>query len=376
VRFARLGVAAALFAAATLAVPTPAFADSTRDRQWFLRSLRVADAHKYSQGEGITVAVIDTGVDANHPDLVGNVLAGTETTPGSRGGNGQRDNDGHGTKMAGLIAAHGHGSGDGALGIAPKAKILPIRDTDADGFGSDAGEVAGIDWAIAHGAKVISISRAGSTTPALRAAADRARAADIVVVNGVGNRPREVFVAGAARIRGVVAVAATDRNGNHASVSVTGPEVVLAAPGVDITSVFRGGGYNTDTGTSDSTAIVAGAVALVRAKYPNLSADEVIHRLTATAADKGPAGRDEQYGYGVLNLVAALTANVPPAGQVNATASATPSSSPSTTAAAAPAPGPSSSSNSSTTVLALVILAALVVAGSLAWLYTRRRRTS
>jgi type VII secretion-associated serine protease mycosin len=378
VRLAKLVVAATCCVAATLAVqPAPALADSTRDKQWFVRSLNLAQAHRYSQGEGVTVAVIDTGVEANHPDLRGNVLTGTETTPGSRGGNGQRDTIGHGTKMAGLIAAHGNGSGDGALGIAPKAKILPIRDSDPYGFGSDAGEVAGIDWAIAHGAKVISISRGGSTTPTLEGAVNRARAADVVVVNAVGNRPEAAFVAAAAALPGVVAVAATDRNDNHAAVSVTGPEVMIAAPGVDITSVSKGGGYTTGTGTSDSTAIVSGAAALVRAKYPDLSADEVIHRLTATATDKGPPGRDEEYGFGVLNIVAALTANVPPAGQVNATASATPSRSPSRTAAAAPAPGPDSSSDSSTAVLALVVLAALVVAGILAWLYTRRRhRTS
>jgi type VII secretion-associated serine protease mycosin len=365
-------VAAVFCAAATLAVqPIPAYADSTRDKQWHLGFLKVAEAHKYSQGEGVTVAVIDTGVAANHPDLRGNVLPGRDTTNGRSTGVGTRDNDGHGTAMAGLIAAHGHGSGAGALGIAPKAKVMPIRETDAFGFGSDAGMVAGMDWAIANGAKVISISGGGSTTPTLRAAVSRAREANVVVVAAAGNTDADVFVTGVARIEGVVAAAGTDRNGNHAAISVSGPQVVLAAPAVDITSTNKDGGYRTGSGTSDSTAIIAGAVALVRAKFPNLSADEVVHRLTATATDKGPPGRDEQYGYGVLNLVAALTANVPPA---SASASAaTSAASPSTTAAAAPEPGPSTS-NTSTTVLALVVLVALVAAGLIAWMVVRRRR--
>ena len=87
---------------------------------------------------------------------------------------------------------------------------------------------------------------------------------------------------------------------------------MLAAPGVDIVSTAPGGGYSTGTGTSDSTAIIAGAAALVRARFPNLSAAEVVHRLTATATDAGPPGRDEEYGFGILNLVDALTKDVPP----------------------------------------------------------------
>jgi type VII secretion-associated serine protease mycosin len=382
VRFARLGVAAAFCAVATLAVqPVPAYADSTRDKQWHLGFLKVAEAQTYSQGSGVTVAVIDSGVDASHPDLRGNVVRGTDILAGGTGsGGGLRDVDGHGTGMAGLIAAHGHGASLGALGIAPKAKIIPIlASTDPESQVNKASpdEIArAIDYAVAHRAKVINLSVGVLRSQSISDAVEQARAADIVVVAGAGNTNRDVFVPYPGGAEGVLTVGATDRAGNHASISVTAREVDLAAPGVDITSTDPGGGYSAGTGTSNSTAIVAGAVALVRAKYPNLSADEVIHRLTATATDKGPPGRDEQYGYGVLNLVAALTANVPPAGQVNATANATPSSSPSTTAAAAPAPGPDSSSNGSTTVLALVVLFALVVAGGLAWLYIRRRRTS
>jgi type VII secretion-associated serine protease mycosin len=374
VRLARFGVAVAFCAAATLAVlPLPAHADATRDRQWHLGFLRVTEAQKYSQGEGITVAVVDTGVDSNHPDLRGNVLPGTNLLPGGSG-DGRRDTDGHGTGMGGLIAAHGHGAQAGALGIAPKAKLLPIQAIFGERSKNRDDTIAqAINYAVDQGAKVINLSVGVARSQGLRDAVERAREADIVLVAGSGNTTDGSIVPYPGGAEGVLTVAAIDQRSRHASISITGPEVDIAAPGVDITSTTAGGGYRTGTGTSDSTAIVSGAAALVRAKYPNLSADEVIHRLTATATDKGPPGRDEQYGYGVLNLVAALTANVPPAGQVNDTASATPSGSPSTTAAAAPAPGPNSSSNSSTTVLALVVLAALVVAGILAWLYARRR---
>lgn len=380
-RFVRLGAAASLVVAASLvAQPAPAHADATRDKQWHLGFLKVAEAHTHSQGEGVTVAVIDTGVNAQHIDLRGNVLPGKEVTPGAKTGNGQQDDDGHGTGMAGLIAAHGHGSGAGALGIAPKAKILPIRDTDAYGFGTAAGMVAGINWATDHGAKVISVSSGGGTSPELEAAVVRAQQADVVVVAAAGNTDGAVFVAGLARVPGVVAVAATDQKGNRAAISVAGPEVVIAAPGVKITSTDHTGGYRTGTGTSDSTAIVAGAVALIRAKYPSLSADEVIHRITATATDKGGPGRDEQYGYGVLNLVAALTADVPPATTSTASTGPAVRGSPTPTAVAAPGAGSEDSSgNGSGLIVVTVVILVLFAAGAIAFLaivIRRRNRTS
>ena len=97
--------------------PVPASADATRDSQWHLKFLNIAEAHKVSTGKGVVVAVIDTGVNASHPDLQSSVQKGIDVTPG-RSGDGQQDSDGHGTAMAGLIAAHGHGSDIGALGIA------------------------------------------------------------------------------------------------------------------------------------------------------------------------------------------------------------------------------------------------------------------
>jgi type VII secretion-associated serine protease mycosin len=380
VRKWKLGVAAAFCVAATLSVPpVPAFADATRNSQWHLNVLGVAEAQKISRGEGVTVAVIDTGVDPSHPDLRNNVLKGKDIVANGSG-DGRQDDDGHGTGMAGLIAAHGHGSADGALGIAPEAKVLPIRVENTGNHGNSDEVVRAIDYAVSQRTKVISISWGVGGTPGLRAAVDRARQADIVIVAAAGNRPEDVFVTYPAAIEGVVAVAATDRNGNHASVSVTGSQIVLAAPGVDIVSANKNGGYRNGSGTSDSAAIVAGAAALVRAKYPNLSADEVVHRLTATATDKGAPGRDDEYGYGVLNLVGALRDNVPPAGQASGspTSGTTETDSAgSSTAAAAPTSASNDSGGGSTSTVLVVALLALLAAGGVGWaVIARRRRTT
>lgn len=294
--------------------------DRIRDDQWHLRYLQTSDAHAHSQGEGQIVAVIDTGVEP-HPDLQANLMPGIDLMSDLR--DGRRDTDSHGTGMAGLIAAHGKGRNDGALGLAPRAKILPIRDRIS--LAVEGGDLlaAGIEWALRQGADIISISSGGSPTARLRKAIEAATREDIVVVASAGNRPGTQAVTFPAAYDGVLAVGATDRQGNHADVSVTGKQVAISAPGVDIYSTSYNGQYRKGTGTSDAAAIVSGAVALVRSKFPGLSAQEVIHRLTATATDKGPPGRDEQYGYGVLNLVAALTADVPPLGAGTTTTPAT-----------------------------------------------------
>ncbi|MEH1125955.1 S8 family serine peptidase [Micromonospora sp. CPCC 206061] len=298
--------AASLAAAINLIVPL-FHADRIRDDQWHLRFLSIDSAHKQNLGEGVTVATVDTGVSP-HSDLRKNLTSGTDLITG---GNGQQDINSHGTSMAGLIAAHGNGSG-GALGIAPRSRILPVRIAAQDGRGTPDDVAAGIDWAIEHEAKVISVSYAGASSARLRMSVDRAAREDTIVVAAAGNRPESLAVGFPAALDGVLAVGAVGRDGEHAELSVTGEAVAITAPGVDIYSTSTNNNYSKGSGTSAATAIVAGAAALVRSKYPELSAPEVVHRLTATATDKGAPGRDEQYGYGVLNLVAALTADVPP----------------------------------------------------------------
>jgi subtilisin family serine protease len=283
---------------AVLGLPPAAAADSVRDRQWHLAALGVSEAHRLTRGEGVVVAVVDTGVDDRSGELAGAVLPGKEF--GERPtGDGRTDTDGHGTAVAGIIAGRGLPNGGGILGIAPGAEILPVQTLHSEFGGSPADLGKGVDWAVSRGADVICIAAGTSEYGAVSSA----------VVAAAGNAPGEAGVAFPARLPGVVAVAGTNRAGDHAAVSVIGPEVLLAAPAVDIISTTAFGKYVTSQGTSNSAAIVAGVVALVRAKFPGLSAVEVVRRLTVTATDRGKPGRDEEFGFGIVNPVAALTAS-------------------------------------------------------------------
>ncbi|MET8039943.1 type VII secretion-associated serine protease mycosin [Micromonospora sp. NPDC005215] len=331
--------------------------------QWHLSFLKVAEAHKVSRGNGIKVALPDSGVD-RHPDLEGNLLSGTDIVPGGSG-DGLTDKDGHGTGMAGLIAAHGGGKSD-TLGIAPQAKILPIY-CSPPGANSDTESLsAAIEYAISNGADVISISIAGGASSRLEQAIKMALQSDIVVVAAAGNAPWNQVAGYPARYPEVIAVGGIDRNGNRAAVSVTGPEIDVVAPAVDIYSTSLDGKYRKGTGTSDATAIVAGAAALIRSKYPYLPAQEVAHRLTATAIDKGAPGRDDEYGYGVIDLVAALTADVPPLGFESVSASA--GAGPTTTAGAQPG-----DDEGDATARGLATLGVILAAG-VGWAVVVRRR--
>ncbi len=283
-----------------------AIADSVRDAQWHLSFLGIRNAQLVSRGEGVAVALVDTGVDASHPDLGDSIGTGLEVE-GS--GNGHVDADGHGTSMAGLVAARGRTSSSGALGIASASLVIPIKIPNQRPLTV----ATAIDRAIEQGAKVICLALTTSDDRELELAVRRAQAADIVIVAGAGNFP-DVGVQPPATYAGVVVAVGIDRDGKRADISVSGSEALLAAPAVGIVSTAPGAGYSEITGTSPATAIIAGVAALVRSKYPELSAAEVINRMTSTAIDKGTPGRDKEYGFGIVDPVSALTANVPPLG--------------------------------------------------------------
>ncbi|MDR7280767.1 type VII secretion-associated serine protease mycosin [Catenuloplanes atrovinosus] len=295
--------------------------------QWHLESLKIDQAHQISTGVGITVAVLDSGVDS-HRDLQPALLPGISLLDGAAT-SGQSDEQGHGTAIAGLIAASG--GTDGASGIAPGSKILPIKILDAQGRGSTDNTAKGIRWATSHGAKIINISTASGPNIEVRKAIEEAIAADVVIVASSGNKPTHNVIAFPAYIDSVVAVGATGRDGAIADISTSGEKLDLAAPGVDLLSTWTGQTYQPGTGTSASAAIVSGVAALVWSRYPELSAAEVVHRMTATAVDKGAPGRDPEYGFGIVDPVAALTANVPPL-------ETEPAAEPTATAQAAPVP--------------------------------------
>jgi hypothetical protein len=343
------------------------------------------------------VAVIDTGVKGDHEDLAGNVLPGIDAwaaTHGGDPGDGWNDTDGHGTGMAGLIAAHGHGpgNGDGALGIAPKAQIIPITiqpqgesdPTELDTTYSDSYHLA-IREAMNRGADIISISQQGPQIEHIQPALD----AGIIVVVAAGNQPDNYFVNAPP---GSVAVGAVRSDGNIADVSTRGQLapppldelgvgfgaqfgfVWLTAPGEDIASTSYTGGYRIGTGTSPSTAIVSGAAAAVWSRYPELTGDEVIHHLLETSTDKGAPGPDVEYGYGDLDLVRALeTQPSPPTTTTTAGPDATmaPTVPPDEQAAAGTG---DSGSDASGTGMAVAVGGAIVAAAGLSGALVTRRR--
>jgi type VII secretion-associated serine protease mycosin len=311
------GLSAALACAVGVgAAPGVAAADQVRADQWQLAALDARDAWKLSTGKGVVVAVVDSGVDAKHPDLVGQVLPGIDLVDPGADDAGAVDPVGHGTTVAALIAGSGK-DGAGVEGIAPGAKILPIRVLDKANKYDDPNIVArAVRWGVDHGATVINLSLGGALrSEAIAEALLYAAAHDVVVVACTGNvatDPNTHQVWYPAREPGVIAVAGLGARGTEAlwSGSLTGPETVLTAPAVNLTGARPGGGYWQVQGTSFAAPLVAGAASLVRARYPRMSAANVINRLIGTARDLGVAGRDDRFGYGEVNPVAALRNNL------------------------------------------------------------------
>ncbi|WAL71989.1 S8 family serine peptidase [Kitasatospora sp. YST-16] len=314
-----------------------ASADQVRDGQWVNSYFNLDKVWAVSKGDGVIVAVIDSGVDASHPDLAGSVLPGYD--PGGQGLN-TNPTDDHGTSIAGIIAAHGHGSGDGVVGLAPSAKILPIYKGKADGTSALPED---IKWAVDHGAKVINLSlgsdaKAGSRSALTEAVAYAAKN-DVLIVGAAGNESLKT-VDSPGNEPGVLAVSAVDKSGAIWPRANSGPEVKIAAPGVDIVIACAGGKYCIGDGTSEATAYVSGAAALLRAKYPELTAGQVASRLVKTvqvpASLQGAKVPDSRYGYGILALYEALTKDIPagpPQGPLGGAFGAT--SEPSSTSSAA-----------------------------------------
>jgi len=297
---------------AITAAPRTAQAQTVRAAEWYLDFLHVPQAQQISTGAGVTVAVVDSGVDASHPDLSGRVMAG-KSFGSAVAQPSTEDTVGHGTAMAGIIAAQGGGAHH-ALGIAPRASILSVRSSATSH--SDPDDVAkAIRWATDHGADVINVSQAANTsTPEEVSAVHYAEVHDVLIVAGAGNTNVGVTSVGApGRLKGVLNVTGVDQSGKFWNGSAQGKYATLSAPAVKIVSPTSIGrtGYAQGTGTSAATAIVSGVAAMVRAKYPDMDAANVINRIIKTATDRGPTGWDQQYGFGIVNPVAALTANVP-----------------------------------------------------------------
>jgi subtilisin family serine protease len=311
------------WACGILSVPVPP-ATLAQIRPEELRALDQIDAPaawRTSLGAGVTVAVLDTGVDPNVPDLAGSVTAGPDFTAGADPA-GYRPPLLHGTYIASLIAAHGSGRDDqfGVIGVAPRARILSVRVILDDGepgtaaydddprYANAIGK--GIYYAVAHRAGVINMSL-GSQQPTayLRAAVAYALAKGVVVVASAGNNGTasgfDPYVYPAS-FTGVIAVAAVTGSGTRASFSEQNAAVVLSAPGVDVVGAGPDGEYLDAEGTSPAAALVSGVAALIRSRYPGLSPALVQQALITSATRRPPGGYSTGTGFGEVDAVTAL----------------------------------------------------------------------
>jgi subtilisin family serine protease len=313
---ATIAAAMALAVLGSLVIASPASADSIRDREYWLSAYGITQAWTTTRGAGVTVAVIDTGVDGSHPDLTGVVVGGTDVS-GVGSPNGQTplgDDSDHATMVASMLAGHGHGSGAGVIGVAPEAKLLSV----SVGFGvgsvdSDDQIAQAVRWSVDNGAKIINMSLTRNTLDwptSWDSAFLYAMEHNVIIVAAAGNRGSGTTEVGApATMPGVVVVAGVDRNGKASfDASSQGITLTVAAPSEDLVGAAPGGGYNQWAGTSGAAPLVAGVLALIEASHPGLSAGNVINRLTATAT---PAGSALSYGSGLMNAAAAVTASVP-----------------------------------------------------------------
>lgn len=355
-------------AALALAGATNAVADGARDSEWWLESSGITKAWEVSKGAGVKVAVIDTGIDTSHPDLVGAVVGGKDLS-GAGAANGSKPLGSlpeHGTLVATLLAGRGNNSmkiaearaeaetqanayavavknaeeaketpppapepieipapgpgPDGVLGVAPEAELLSVSmwmgTENPAGISVENQVPKAVIWAVDQGAKVINMSL-GSTRPEWPVSWDRAfkyaEDKDVVVVAAAGNRAGGMNQVGApATIPGVLTVAGIDRNGKASVDSSTeGISIGVAAPAEPLVGGLPGGGYADWSGTSGAAPLVSGVAAMIRSKYPEMKAPQVINRILATARDAGKPGVDNLYGHGILDAHAALTAEVP-----------------------------------------------------------------
>ncbi|MFF0084227.1 type VII secretion-associated serine protease mycosin [Streptomyces canus] len=286
--------------------------DIIKGTPWSLQRVVLDQLWQDTKGKNVKVAVIDTGVDTVNAQLKGGAVANGKDFL-HPGGNGKTDKVGHGTKVAGIIAARKL-DGTGFIGLAPEATIIPIRQNDDQGSGNVGTMMRAIKYAADAGAKVINISQdtASKMDPtvdtAFRAVIKYAQdQKDALIVAAAGNdgadgKIKETYPAA---YPGVLAVAASDRNNARAPFSQSGPFVGVAAPGIDMVSTVPVGGNCVDQGTSFAAPYVSGVAALIRAKHPEWTYKQVITQIEQTA-DRTKAGRDDFVGWGVIDPAAAV----------------------------------------------------------------------
>ena len=281
----------------------PAFTPNDADygSEWHLQTINAPVAWNTSVGSGVTVAILDSGIDATHPDLVGQLVPGWNFYDNNSN---TADVNGHGTMVAGVVAARGNNS-IGVAGVAWGAKLMPVRVSDASGTGTLSAFANGLTYAADHGARIANLSFPVQSSSSTQAAAQYFVNKGGVVFNSAGNY---AALDSTPPSNSLVSVSATGGTDILASWSSYGPYVDLSAPGVGIWTTSLGGGYSSVSGTSFSSPLSAGVAALMMSVNPSLAPSQIVSLMESTAVDLGTAGYDYSYGYGRVNAGAAVIA--------------------------------------------------------------------
>lgn len=275
--------------------------DAEYEKQWHLTAIGAPEMWQWTQGAGVTVALLDSGVDYQHPDLKENILYDRGYNFGDRNNNVQ-DWNGHGTAMAGLIAGVCHNQ-IGICGVAPQAKIIPFKLNSQDQTSFSSIDLAlAIMSAAGSEAAIISMSLTlDEYAPWVEHALEYAKLKDKLVVVAAGNEGRHVSFP--ATLPDIIPVAAHDQQGKRIARSNFGDTLKVSAPGIDLWSTALGNGYlNIYSDTSGATALVVGALALLKAQFPAMSARELQMKLLEMSEDVGEMGLDAESGAGLLKL--------------------------------------------------------------------------
>jgi thermitase len=282
--------------------------DSSWNLQYGLLNIRAPQGWDLATGAAaVTIAVLDSGVDLGHPDLAAKIVGGYDFVNDDAVA---QDDNGHGTQVAGIAAAMSN-NGTGVAGVSWGARVMPVKVLDSAGNGTFAAVAAGITWAADNGAQVINLSLGGNSPSAvLEAAVNYAYGKGVVMVAAAGNTGANVVLY-PARYPQVIAVAATDASNTRAGFSNSGPEVALSAPGVSIYSTRLGGTYGSLSGTSMSAPFVSGLAAILRGLPGAGPPDAIAWEMESTALDLGPPGSDALYGFGLIQMDAAIRMALP-----------------------------------------------------------------
>lgn len=270
-----------------------------------LRIIYVPHAWRFSKGAGARVAIVDTGIAPRHPDL--RVFGGASFVPGVRS---WADDQGHGTHVAGTVAALANNRG--VVGVAPHARLYSVKVLNSSGSGRTSWIIAGLLWCYRNRMHIANLSLGGrfqqhdpsKFSLAYERAGRRLRSRGILAVAAAGNTDEPV--GNPARCPSFMAVSAVDCNRRRAPFSCFGPQVEITAPGVNVLSTFPQTGYRRLSGTSMATPHVAGVAALIKARHPSWSGDRIRVHMWRTATDLAPAGRDVAFGFGLVNAFRAV----------------------------------------------------------------------